>query len=155
MSQPNHQLSINHYINASPETVWRTMTTQLESWWCPEPWRTQVDAIEWRSGGAFNTTMFGPEGETIPGTGVFLEVSPGQRLVFTDALNADWLPQEAFMVGILEIQAEGNGTRYAASARHWNQDDLKQHEKMGFAQGWQTVAEQLAELSEAAERKSA
>lgn len=153
MSANLYELSVQQFINASPATVWQVMTEQLDDWWCPKPWRVQIDNIEWRAGGAFNTTMFGPEGETIPGTGVLLEFTPGKRLVFTDSLNADWEPQEAFMVGIMEICAEGDGTRYTGRARHWQADDLKQHESMGFHEGWQAVARQLAELSEHSDRK--
>lgn len=155
MTQAKHELSISQQIAASPATVWRVITEQLPEWWCPKPWRTQVDAIEWRAGGAFNTTMFGPEGEEIPGEGVFLEVTPGKRMVFTDALNSDWQPQEAFMVGMIEITADKGGTCYTASARHWSEDTLKQHENMGFREGWQTVAQQLAALAEAQEMKTA
>ncbi len=145
-----NELCVTQFINASPATVWQVMTEQLESWWCPKPWRVEINAIDWRSGGRFNTTMHGPNGETIPGTSVLLEVSPQQRLVFTDALDANWQPQEAFFVGIMEIQAEANGTRYTGRARHWNEHDRKQHESMGFIEGWQAVARQLAELSEKA-----
>ena len=151
LTKTSNELSVTQFIKASPATVWQVMTEQLEQWWCPKPWRVQIDAIDWRSGGCFNTTMHGPNGETIPGTGVFLEVSPQQRMVFTDALNADWQPQEAFFVGIMEIQAEANGTRYTARARHWNDHDRKQHESMGFIEGWQAVARQLADLAEQTE----
>lgn len=152
MNNTARELSITRFIDARPATVWRIMTEQLPQWWCPKPWRTQVDAVEWRAGGAFNTTMHGPDGEVIPNTGVFLEVTPGKRLVFTDALDAHWQPREAFMVGIMEISSDNDGTRYTASARHWTDEALKQHEVMGFTEGWQAVADQLAALAEAAER---
>jgi uncharacterized protein YndB with AHSA1/START domain len=32
--------------------------------------------------------------------------------------------------------------------RHWNEETLKQHERMGFHEGWGIVAGQLAELAE-------
>jgi uncharacterized protein YndB with AHSA1/START domain len=145
-----HELSISRYIDAPPETVWQVITEQLPQWWCPAPWRTEVNAIEWRPGGAFDTTMFGPDGEQIPCRGVFLEVTPGRRFVTTDAFDSQWNPQQAFMVGLFQIEAEGEGTRYRASARHWSQEDLQKHEAMGFTEGWTAVAAQLAALAEAA-----
>lgn len=155
MPTAKHELSVTRFINAQPETVWQVMTERLPEWWCPKPWRTEVNAIEWRAGGAFNTTMYGPEGEQIPGQGIFLDVTPGKRMVFTDALNADWQPQQAFMVGLFEISPENGGTRYTASARHWHEDALKQHENMGFTEGWGAVADQLAALAEAQARGDA
>ncbi|HPG24738.1 MAG TPA: SRPBCC domain-containing protein, partial [Myxococcota bacterium] len=40
------------------------------------------------------------------------------------------------------------GTRYRASARHWDEASMRQHEEMGFVEGWEAVARQLAELVE-------
>jgi uncharacterized protein YndB with AHSA1/START domain len=98
--------------------------------------------------------MFGPDGEQIPCRGVFLEVTPGRRFVTTDAFDSQWNPQQAFMVGVFQIEAEGEGTRYTASARHWNQDDLEKHREMGFTEGWTAVAAQLAALAETATEKA-
>jgi uncharacterized protein YndB with AHSA1/START domain len=92
--------------------------------------------------------MRGPEGEEHPIEGVFLEVTPNRRFVFTDALKAGWIPQTAFIVGFFEFADEGGKTRYTASARHWTAEDKARHEAMGFADGWGKVAEQLAELAE-------
>lgn len=41
------------------------------------------------------------DGEEMPNRGVFLEVTPGQRMVFTDAVDSQWNPREPFMIGIL------------------------------------------------------
>ncbi|GGD98611.1 hypothetical protein GCM10011529_00830 [Polymorphobacter glacialis] len=72
------ELAVERHIAASPEVVWRAMTEHLPEWWCPQPWRTEVHAIEWRAGGVFHMTMHGPDGETAGGpAGVLLEVRPG------------------------------------------------------------------------------
>lgn len=151
MSEVTHELSINRFVEATPEKVWQVMTERLPEWWCPKPWKVEVENLEWRSGGPFETTMFGPEGEEIPNRGVFLEVTPNRRLVFTDAVNAQWDPQTPFMIGIIAIEAEGKGTRYTASARHWDEQAMKQHEEMGFIDGWRAVADQLAALAQASD----
>jgi uncharacterized protein YndB with AHSA1/START domain len=148
-NEENHQLSITKYIAAPPEKIWQIMTERFSEWWCPTPWRAEIDNVEWRSGGRFDTTMYGPDGEVVPGRGIFLEVTPPSRLVFTDAVDADWNPQGPFMVGMFELQPEGDGTRYTASARHWTKEAMEQHEQMGFTQGWGAVADQLARLAEA------
>ena len=81
--------------------------------------------------------------------GIVLEVIPGRRIVVTNAFRAGWIPQPPFMVGIFEFADEGGKTRYTASARHWDEATMKQHEAMGFTTGWTTVADQLAALAEA------
>ena len=54
------------------------------------------------------------------------------------------------MVGIWEIAPEGDGTRYTASARHWSEEACRQHEEMGFTEGWGACADQLKALCEQA-----
>ena len=53
------------------------------------------------------------------------------------------------MVGIFEIEPEGDGTRYTARARHWSEETMKQHLEMGFEPGWMTCADQLKAICEA------
>lgn len=147
--QQRLELSVTRYIDASPQAVWSVMTGRLPEWWCPLPWRAELNAVDWHAGGRFETSMYGPEGEQITNRGLFLEVVPNQRLVFTDAINGEFEPQQPFMIGIMEINAEADGTRYTASARHWSREAMQQHEQMGFTEGWSAVAAQLAALAEA------
>jgi uncharacterized protein YndB with AHSA1/START domain len=93
--------------------------------------------------------MQAPDGTAMPNQGVFLEVVPNEKLVFTDAFTAGWKPHEAFMVVIVTFAPEAGGTRYTARVRHWNAEARDRHEAMGFHEGWGTVAGQLAELAEA------
>jgi uncharacterized protein YndB with AHSA1/START domain len=148
MSNASYELSVNCYIEAQPARVWAVMTERLVEWWCPKPWSTEIIEQDWRAGGRTALLMRGPDGEESPMEGVFLEVLAEQRFVFTDAVDANWNPQGPFMVGIFEIAAEGSGTRYTASARHWNDEARKQHEAMGFEEGWKQVAAQLKALAE-------
>lgn len=147
MDRPPFELSVTHYIDAPTASVWKIMTERMAEWWCPKPWQTEIIAQEWRAGGRSALVMHGPNGEKNPIEGIFLEVTPGQRFVFTDALDANWNPQGPFMVGIFALEAEGAGTRYTASARHWTQEACKQHAEMGFTEGWSIVADQLAQLA--------
>jgi len=145
---PLHELSINRFIAASPEIVWRAWTERLEEWWAPKPWTTKIIEQDLRAGGRACTEMAGPDGVPIRNEGVVLEVVPNRKIVFTNAFAAGWIPQTPFMVAIFTFEPEGTGTRYTASARHWNEETLKQHEAMGFVQGWGMVAGQLAEIAE-------
>jgi Activator of Hsp90 ATPase homolog 1-like protein len=58
----------------------------------------------------------------MPHEGVFLEVSPGKRFVFTGAFARGWRPQGPFMVGTMEFAYEDGKTRYTGSARHWTRE---------------------------------
>ena len=146
------ELSVERYIAAPPEAVWKIMTERQEEWWCPRPWRTEIIEQDWRAGGRCHMVMKGPNGEEHPQDGVFLEVTPGKRFVSSDAFTGDWIPAKPFMVGGWEIEPEGDGTRYRAWSRHWDEETMKSHADMGFEEGWKACADQLAEI---AERESA
>ena len=148
-------LSVERHINAPPSRVWEIMTKRIADWWCPKPWTTTIVELDWRPGGAFHVIMRGPSGEAdCQGEqsvgGVLLEVERERRFVFTDAISKGWQPQKPFIVGIFEIEVDGDGTLYRATARHWSAEDLKKHREMGFEAGWGAVADQLAGLAEEA-----
>ena len=147
MSEGN-DLSITRLIDAPVDRVWSIVTERLTEWWCPKPWTTEIVAMDWHAGGRSAMVMHGPNGERHAQEGVFLEVVPGERFVFTDAYAVGWVPQAPFMTGIFEFADEGGKTRYTATARHWTAEAKAQHEAMGFAQGWSAVADQLAALAE-------
>jgi uncharacterized protein YndB with AHSA1/START domain len=151
MIQGKLELSVERFIHAPVEQVWRVMTGRLEDWFCPKPWRAEVRELDWSTGGRSLIVMHGPNGEEMPNEGVVLSVEPNRRFILTDAFTAGWQPAGPFMVGVFEIQPVGEGTLYRATARHWTPEAMEQHRKMGFEEGWGAAAEQLKAL---AERKS-
>lgn len=143
------EMSVTRYIDAKPERVWTVMVDRQEEWWCPKPWRAEIDVQDRRPLGACNMTFYGPDGEESPQNGVYLAYDEGKRFVTTDAVTADFEPTGPFMIGIWEIAPEGDGTRYTATARHWSEETARQHEEMGFTEGWGACADQLKALCEA------
>jgi uncharacterized protein YndB with AHSA1/START domain len=93
--------------------------------------------------------MRSPEGEEMPVAGVFLQVVPNERIVFTDALIEGFEPSGGipFMVVSIDLSDEGSRTRYVVRARHWSEEAREQHEAMGFHTGWGICAEQLERLA--------
>ena len=143
-------LTLERIIDAAPEKVFRAYTDPaiLAQWFAPKPWRITDAVIEPRPGGRFNFVMHGPDGERFPNSGVFLEVIENRRLISTDAFTPDWKPSgQPFMVARIDMEPTADGrTKYTATARHRNAETMKQHEQMGFHEGWGTVSDQLAEL---------
>ena len=143
-------LVLERVIDASPEKIYRAYTDPaiLSQWFAPKPWSISDAVIEPKVGGRFNFVMHGPDGERFPNSGVFLEVVPNRRLISTDAFTPDWKPAgQPFMVARIELEPTGDGkTKYTATASHWSEVTMKQHEEMGFHEGWGQVADQLAEI---------
>ncbi len=149
----SHDLSITRTIPAPRAAVWRCWTEPalLKQWYCPKPWRVTEASLDLRPGGRMNTIFEGPDGERHDNKGVFLEIVPMERLIFTDAFSESFIPKEGqpFMTGFVDLSDASDGaTAMHWGARHWTNEAKVQHEKMGFQEGWSAAAAQLAELAQ-------
>lgn len=143
---PTLDLVLEREIDVPVELVWEAWTTpdSIKEWFCPKPWSVSSCEIDLRPGGKFNTVMRSPEGQEFPNSGCYLEVAPNQRLVFTDTLLPGFRPApKPFFTAALLLAPTATGTRYTAIAIHGNEETRKQHEEMGFHEGWGTVVDQL------------
>ena len=148
MAEARFELSVERRIAAPVERVWHVMTARLEEWFYPAPWRAEARTLEWHAGGRSLIVMHGPNGEEMPNEGIVLTVEPNRRFVVTDAFTGDWQPAGPFMVGLFEIEPDGDGTLYRGTARHWTREAMEQHRAMGFEQGCGAAADQLKALAE-------
>jgi uncharacterized protein YndB with AHSA1/START domain len=146
-----HEMSFTRLLDAPAEKLFRLWTdpARMPEWFCPKPWTVTDVEMDVRPGGESNMTMKGPNGESMPNRGQYLEIVPNRRIVFSDAFTGDWKPKDGapFFVGIVEFEPEGDKTRYTCTARHWTEADMKKHEQMGFHEGWGIVADQLEALA--------
>ncbi|MBU2987023.1 SRPBCC domain-containing protein [Saccharophagus degradans] len=139
---------MTRYIHAPPERVWSVFKDQLSEWWQPKPLRTVVHSIEWRTGGIFDTTIYGPNGESRVRRGLFLEVAPQRRIVFTDAIFADKSPSLPYTLGVIRFAADSVGTRYRLAAQFWCTPCSRQRSNTKLTDAWRLAAKQLAALAE-------
>ena len=149
---PELDLVLERVVDVPVELVWKAWTTpeHLMQWFCPLPWKTVECIIDLRAGGLFSTTMQSPEGQNFPNVGCFLEIIENKKLVWTDALLPGFRPvfrpesgAGMLFTAILSLEKSGSGTKYTAIALHKDVEDRKQHEEMGFQNGWGTVLDQL------------
>lgn len=152
-ARPETDLVIERVVAAPVARVWGawTIPEQLQQWFCPRPWTTPRAEIELRPGGTFYAMLQGPAGEEEHVRGCFLEVVHHERLVWTVALRQGFRPAPISpgvpdFTAVIEMQPEGSGTRYRATAMHRDPEGARQHETMGFFEGWGAVTDQLAEL---------
>lgn len=140
-------LFFSREIAAPRAAVWRCWTEPdlITQWFTPAPWSTLRAEVDLRPGGTNVVVMRSPEGTEHEHRGVYLEVVPGERLVFTDAFRSAWEPSDKpFMVGIIALADAGPGrTLYKAQVRHWTMEERARHEAMGFQEGWGKAADQL------------
>lgn len=152
MTDAATDLFITRVIKASRANVWKAWSHPdlLKEWWCPKPWTTTVRKFDMRPGGAFDTYMQGPDGGESSNPGVFLEVVPQERIVFTTALTEGWRPGSPWLsiTAIITLEDAGAGsTRYSAKVLHADAETARKHELMGFEDGWGTCIAQLEEFA--------
>lgn len=90
-NKPRKELTITRILDAPREIVWNAWTDPkiVTKWWGPRGVTTPTCKVDARKGGKINIVMLagkelGPmEGQEWPMMGVFEEVTPQSRLVFT------------------------------------------------------------------------
>ena len=153
-------LILERTLDAPVELVWEAYTNpeHIKEWFAPKPFQiTEVD-LDLQPGGVFRIRMVGPDGfDTGHGVpGCVLEVVERKKLSWTSALGPGYRPNEAGegcesfpMTAIVTFADAGAGkTQYRAVSLHRNMADKEAHEKMGFHEGWGTVAKQLEEFAQ-------
>jgi len=145
-----HELILERIFDAPPEKIFRAWTDPdlLRQWFVPKPWGVSEIDQDLRPGGRANVVMRDPDGNEYPNEGVYLEIVPNRKIVFTDAFTEGWIPAgKPFMAAEVTFEElPGGKTRYVARAMHWSAESKGEHEKMGFHEGWGKAADQLAEL---------
>lgn len=85
---------------------------RLARWWGPAGFSNRFDAFELRPGGAWRFTMRAPDGSEHPNDSVFVEVLPGQRIVF------DHRPPHPYRMTLSFDDEPAGGTRITWRMQH-------------------------------------
>jgi len=77
---------IERVVDAPPALVFQCWTDpkQLARWWAPHGFTNPVCELDVRIGGAWRIVMRAPDGAEYPCHGVYREIVPAERLVFTN-----------------------------------------------------------------------
>lgn len=152
-------LVLERTLDAPVGLVWEAYTNpeHIKRWFAPRPYEVTEVELDLTPGGIFRFRMVGPDGfDTGHGVpGCVLEVIEGKKLAWTSALGPGYRPNEmgegceSFpFTAVVTFADAGNGkTHYKAVALHKDAADRETHEKIGFHDGWGTVAGQLEELA--------
>ena len=151
---PDLDLALERVIRAPRASVWRAWTDprRLEQWWVPAPSRSRVDRLDVRPGGGFVTRLSDDGVTFVPHMDAcFLVVDDLERIVFTNAVDSAWRPAEPApvpMTAEISFGDHPDGTLYRIVVRHGDPDARTRHEKLGFADGWNSVSDQFVALAE-------
>ena len=126
------QVRISRNYGVTPEKVWRAWTDPqaLSQWFGHAKPETTLAEVDLRVGGSYRIAFAGSTGEMNEVSGVYQEVVPNRRLVFTWAFKST--PERVSRVSIdLTQQAGGTELRFVHD-RFYNEEARDKHEW-----GWQ------------------
>jgi uncharacterized protein YndB with AHSA1/START domain len=126
-------LRLSRSFQAPREAVFRAFTdpAEMAKWWGPKGFTVPVCELDARPGGAWRTCMRDPDGGVYCVGGVYREVVPPQRLVFTWAWEDDGKPGHETLV-VIELATRGGGTTLTLTQQRF--ETIEGRDK--HAQGW-------------------
>ena len=106
---PKPSLTLKRRLNAPPERVYAAWTDpeKIKRWFGPEQIETLRADADARVGGRFRIVMRGTDGEEHDVSGVYREVVPNEKIVFTWAWRST--PERESLVTVV-IKPEGAGS---------------------------------------------
>ncbi|MGH7719513.1 MAG: SRPBCC domain-containing protein [Gemmatimonadaceae bacterium] len=102
------ELVITRVFDAPRDLVWKAWTERDRAiqWWGPKDFTVPLLELDPRPGGAWRAVMRSPEGQEYPQHGVFKEIVPPERLVFTLIWDNDG-PGSEMLVTITFVERGG------------------------------------------------
>ena len=82
-----NEIIIDRIFDLPVNKVWQAWTEPetLKKWWGPKEFTCPSSFIDLKTGGKYLNCMLSPKGEEFWSTGIFKEIIPREKLVFTDS----------------------------------------------------------------------
>ena len=142
------EVTITRTFNAPRDLVYKAWTDPalLAQWWGPSGFTNPVCEMDVRPGGAILIHMQGPDGAVYPMQGVFDEVAPPKRLVFTSSafasVDGPFLLEDTTTVTFVE---QGGKTTVTVQAVVTNAVPEAEGALAGMEEGWSQSLDNLSE----------
>lgn len=139
----NTSLEVRRTIAAPRERVFQAWTRpeELKQWSAPGDMTVPVAEVDLRVGGKFRIEMQSPNGVRHIGVGVYREVAPPKRLVYTWTWEGE---TKGVKDSVITVAFEGRGKSTEVILRHERLPNEK--EVIGHTEGWTGCLEKLAAL---------
>jgi uncharacterized protein YndB with AHSA1/START domain len=125
-------LTLKRRLNAPPSKVYRAWTdaAKISRWFGPEDAEILRAETDVRVGGRFRIVFRGPDGEEHDVSGVYREVVPNQKLVFTWA----WIstPERESLVTVA-LKRDGDGTVLTLTHEQFFDEPARDRHRSGWS----------------------
>ena len=142
------ELVITRIFDAPRELVFKAWTDpkHVAQWWGPKEFTNPVCELDVRPGGAILIHMRGPDDVVYPMKGVYREIVPPERLVFTDSAFEDeeGNPQLEDLTTVTFVEHEGK-TKLTLHAVVVKAAPAVEGALEGMEEGWNQSLDRLTE----------
>ena len=131
-TQERPSLSIVRKLDAAPGKVWRAITEpeMLKRWMAPsDDFKIPVAEAELRVGGRYHIIMNAPDGQVHDVSGVYREIVPNKKLVYTWAWKST--PERESVVTI-ELRPTGGGTELTLKHEQFADAEARDRHQQGW-----------------------
>lgn len=137
--QEKPSLTLSRTYPVAPEKVWRAWTDAqaLTQWWGPGNEPVSLAELDVRVGGRFRIVFGGPDGRAHEVAGVYREVDPSRKLVFTWTWPNS-TPERVSLVTIT-LRAAGRGTELVLQHAEFFDEAVRD----GHERGWTGALDKL------------
>lgn len=141
------ELTITRMFDAPREVVFQTWTdpAHLKRWWGPRDFTNPVCEVHLKIGGAWKIVMRGPNGAEHTAQGVYREILPPERLVFTNSAfdqDGKLLLEGVTTVNLIDL---GGKTKLILRTRAKGLVPFAEQMLDGMESGWSQSLDRLAE----------
>ena len=138
-------LRLSRRLKAPREAVFRAFTdpVELAKWFGPEGVDVENVRIDLRPGGSYSVEFHGKDGEVIPLSGIYREITPPRRLVMTWTWAGTDMAGVETLVTIELAEADGETELTLTHEKLPNKEFFDRH-----SQGWTSTFDCLDRLVE-------
>jgi uncharacterized protein YndB with AHSA1/START domain len=140
----DREIVITRVVDAPRRLVFAAWTTpeHVARWYGPSTMTLVVCDIDLRPGGAWRFVLRGPDGRDYAFSGVYREIVPPERLVYTDGFEG--MPSHEALVTLTFDERDGK-TTITSTSLYQSVEDRDAHIRSGMEAGMVETLDRLAE----------
>jgi uncharacterized protein YndB with AHSA1/START domain len=145
----DREIAMTRRFDARREAVFDALTKPelLKRWFGPQGWSLTGCDVDLRVGGAWRFTLRRADGTDFAMYGVYREIAPPERLVYTEAYEGDDFFGELLVT--VELVEDGDQTTLTSTALHKSKEvrDANASMEQGVSESLDKLADLLREMS--------
>jgi uncharacterized protein YndB with AHSA1/START domain len=136
-------------INVAPDVLYKAWTDakQVAVWWGPYGFTNPVCIWNAQVNGIIYVEMTSPDGMAFPMKGIFHEVMPSKKIIFTtEAFEDENGNFQMVVLNTVTIAPENGNTQFELEAKVIKATPVVKNSLEGMQQGWSQSLDKLEEL---------